>query len=64
MIFFSENPFRALCSQQMVAPHHERIDIVMLPRNAPEMQIDRPSAGENRTARADSLAPPQLQVTL
>ena len=46
MIFFSENCFRALCSREMIAPHHEHIDIVMLAGHASEMQIDRPSAGE------------------
>ena len=46
MIFFSEKPFRALCSSKMIAPHDERIDIVMLARHASEMQIDRPSAGK------------------
>ncbi len=30
----------------MIAPHDEHVDIVMLARDAPEMQIDRPSAGE------------------
>ena len=46
MIFFSENCFRALCSSQMIAAHDERVDIVMLARDAAEMQIDCPSAGE------------------
>ena len=32
--------------QQMIAPHDERIDIVMLARHASEMQINRPSAGK------------------
>jgi len=31
---------------QVIAPHHEHIDVVMLARDAAEMQIDRPSAGE------------------
>ena len=30
----------------MIAPHYEHVDIMMLARNAPEMQIDCPSAGE------------------
>ena len=30
----------------MIAPHHEHVDVVMLAGDAPEMQIDRPSAGE------------------
>jgi len=30
----------------MVAPQHQHVDIVMLARDAPEMQVDRPSAGE------------------
>ncbi len=40
----------------MIAPHDERIDIVMLARHAPEMQIDRPSAGkvERRPQAAES----------
>jgi len=30
----------------VIAPHDERVDVVMLARNTPQMQIDRPSAGE------------------
>jgi hypothetical protein len=30
----------------VIAPHDERVDIVMLARDASEMKIDRPSAGE------------------
>jgi hypothetical protein len=32
--------------RQVIAPHHEHVDIVMIPRDAPEIQVDRPSAGE------------------
>jgi hypothetical protein len=32
--------------QQVIAPHDERIDIVMIARHASEMQIDRPTAGK------------------
>ena len=41
----------------MITPHDESIDIVMLPRHAPEMQIDRPSAGkiERRAQIAERL---------
>jgi hypothetical protein len=31
---------------EMIAPHDERVDIVMLARDAAEMQIDRPPAGD------------------
>ncbi|MGB8683342.1 MAG: hypothetical protein WCD12_10700 [Candidatus Binatus sp.] len=30
----------------MILPHHERVDIVMLARDAAEMKIDRPPAGD------------------
>jgi hypothetical protein len=30
----------------VIAPHDEHVDIVMLAGDAPEIQIDRPSAGE------------------
>ena len=46
MIFFSEKPLQSFVQQQVIAPHDECIDIVMLPRHASEMQIDRPSAGK------------------
>ena len=53
MIFFSENCFRAFVQPQVIAPHHEHVDIVMLARDASEMQVDCPSAGESRRARAE-----------
>ena len=31
---------------QVIAAHHEHVDVVMVAGDAPEMQIDRPSAGE------------------
>jgi hypothetical protein len=30
----------------MIAAHDQHVDVVMLAGEAPEMQIDRPSAGE------------------
>jgi hypothetical protein len=32
----------------VIAPHDEHVDVVMLTRDAPEMQIDRPPAGEKK----------------
>jgi hypothetical protein len=37
---------QSFVQQQMIAPHDECIDIVMLARDASEMQIDRPTAGK------------------
>jgi hypothetical protein len=31
---------------ELITPHYEHVDIVMLACDAPEIQIDRPSAGE------------------
>ena len=31
---------------ELITPHHEHVDIVMLARDASEMEIDRPAAGE------------------
>jgi hypothetical protein len=41
----------------MVAAHDQHIDVVMLARDAPEMQIDCPSAGdkERRAQRPERI---------
>jgi len=35
-----------LWQQQVIASHHESVDIVMVARDAPKMQIDRPAAAK------------------
>jgi hypothetical protein len=44
--FFQRKLLQSFVQPQLIAPHHLRVDIVMLAGDAPEMQIDRPSAGE------------------
>ena len=46
MIFLSLNPAQSFMQPQVISPHHDCVDIVMLARYASQVQIDCPSAGE------------------
>ena len=43
---FQRKLLQSLVQAELITPHHEYVDIVMIARDAPEIQINRPAAGE------------------
>jgi hypothetical protein len=44
--FFQRESVQSFMQQQVIAPQHQCVDVMMLARYAAEVQVNRPSAGE------------------